>query len=89
MVITSDTGEYSYTVDPALKDYQDLVEKDGGQDSFTIIVSDPYGATHEETIVFDVTHKPGSEEGEGKLLLDDNIPTVEVTEYYHEYFKKD
>ena len=88
LVINSETGEYSYTVDPALEDYQDLVEKDGGQDSFTIIVSDPYGATHEETIVFDVTYKEG-QDGSGTLKLEEPDAPVEVTEDNGEYFKKD
>ena len=88
LVINSETGEYSYTVDPALDAYQELAEKDGGQDSFTIIVSDPYGATHEETIVFDVTHKEGGH-GQGDLTLKEPDAPVKVTEDNHEYFKKD
>lgn len=88
LVINSETGEYSYTVDPALDAYQQLAGTDGGQDSFTIIVSDPYGATHEETIVFDVTHKEGGN-GQGDLTLKEPNAPVEVTEDNREYFKKD
>ena len=88
LVINSETGEYSYTVDPALDAYQQLAGTDGGQDSFTIIVSDPYGATHEETIVFDVTHKEGGH-GQGDLTLKEPDAPVKVTEDNHEYFKKD
>ena len=88
LVINSETGEYSYTVDPALDAYQQLAGTDGGQDSFTIIVSDPYGATHEETIVFDVTHKEGGN-GQGDLTLKEPDAPVGVTEDNGEHFKTD
>ena len=64
LTINAQTGEFSYTVDTLSDAYQALGNStQSGRESFTIIVADPDGKTHEETIHFDVFYY--TEEGGG------------------------
>lgn len=80
LTINAQTGEFSYTVDTLSDAYRGTNGEKLGQESFTIIVADPYGKTHEETIYFDVFyHTEGEGGGKGPELKEDQTP-VDVQE---------
>ena len=88
LTINSETGEFSYTVDTLSDAYQALENStQPGRESFTIIVADPYGKTHEETIHFDVFYHDGTGGGQAPGL--DDVQPVEVDEDGGEYFETD
>ena len=55
LTIDAQTGKYTYVVDPFSEAYRELQTGEQGKESFTITVTDPYGATGTKEIVFDVT----------------------------------
>ncbi len=88
LTINSETGEFSYTVDTLSDAYQGTDGEKLGQESFTIIVADPYGKTHEETIHFDVYYHG---EGSGGTVpeLGKDQTSVGIEEDDGEYFETD
>ena len=88
LTINAQTGEFSYTVDTLSDAYQGTDGEWLGQESFTIIVADPYGKTHEETIHFDVYYHSGDGGGQAPVLGDDQTP-VDVDEDDGKYFETD
>ena len=84
LTIDAETGEYTYVVDPFSEEYKKLPIGEQGNESFTITVTDPYGATGTKEIVFDVTKVEGTEGGElPDLKAPKNMP--EVTEDNGQY----
>ena len=80
----AETGEYTYVVDPFSEEYKKLPIGKQGNESFTITVTDPYGATGTKEIVFDVTKVEGTEGGElPDLKAPEDMP--EVTEDNGQY----
>ncbi len=89
LTINAQTGEFSYTVDTLSDAYQALNgDTQPGRESFTIIVADPDGKTHEETIHFDVSYYGGNGGGQAPVLGDNQTP-VDVEEDGGEYFETD
>ena len=88
LTINSETGEFSYTVDPLSEKYTGTENQYLGKESFTIIVADPYGKTHEETIHFDVYYHG---EGSGGTVpeLGKDQTSVGIEEDDGEYFETD
>ena len=68
LTIDAETGEYTYVVDPFSEEYKKLPIGKQGNESFTITVTDPYGATGTKEIVFDVTKVEGGT-GPGSIGL--------------------
>ena len=68
LTIDAETGEYTYVVDPFSEEYKKLPIGKQGNESFTITVTDPYGATGTKEIVFDVTKVEGGT-GPGSIEL--------------------
>ena len=84
LTIDAETGEYTYVVDPFSEEYKKLPIGEQGNESFTITVTDPYGATGTKEIVFDVTKVEGTEGGElPDLKAPEDMP--EVTEDNGQY----
>ena len=81
LTIDAQTGKYTYVVDPFSEEYQKLQTGAQGKESFTITVTDPYGATGTKEIVFDVTRvEGGTGPGSVELQLQEPGGPTYVTE---------
>ena len=81
LTIDAETGEYTYVVDPFSEEYKKLQTGEQGKESFTITVTDPYGATGTKEIVFDVTRvEGGTGPGSIELQLQEPGDSTDVTE---------
>ena len=81
LTIDAETGEYTYVVDPFSEEYKKLQTGEQGKESFTITVTDPYGATGTKEIVFDVTKvEGGTGPGSIELQLQEPGDSTDVTE---------
>ena len=81
LTIDAETGEYTYVVDPFSEEYKKLPIGEQGNESFTITVTDPYGATGTKEIVFDVTRvEGGTSPGSIELQLQEPGDSTDVTE---------
>ncbi|MFR9012873.1 MAG: VCBS domain-containing protein, partial [Desulfovibrio piger] len=81
LTIDAQTGQYTYVVDPFSEEYQKLQTGENGKESFTITVTDPYGATGTKEIVFDVTRvEGGTGPGSVELQLQEPGGPTYVTE---------
>ena len=81
LTIDAQTGKYTYVVDPFSEEYQKLQTGEQGKESFTITVTDPYGATGTKEIVFDVTKvEGGTSPGSIELQLQGPGDPTDVTE---------
>ena len=81
LTIDAQTGKYTYVVDPFSEEYQKLQTGEQGKESFTITVTDPYGATGTKEIVFDVTKvEGGTSPGSIELQLQEPGDSTDVTE---------
>ena len=81
LTIDAQTGEYTYVVDPFSEEYKKLPIGEQGKESFTITVTDPYGATGTKEIVFDVTKvEGGTSPGSIELQLQEPGDPTDVTE---------
>ena len=81
LTIDAETGEYTYVVDPFSEEYKKLRTGEQGKESFTITVTDPYGATGTKEIVFDVTRvEGGTGPGSIELQLQEPGDSTDVTE---------
>ena len=81
LTIDAETGEYTYVVDPFSEEYKKLQTGEQGKESFTITVTDPYGATGTKEIVFDVTKvEGGTSPGSIELQLQEPGDPTDVTE---------
>ena len=81
LTIDAETGEYTYVVDPFSEEYKKLPIGEQGNESFTITVTDPYGATGTKEIVFDVTKvEGGTSPGSIELQLQEPGDSTDVIE---------
>ena len=81
LTIDAETGEYTYVVDPFSEEYKKLQTGEQSKESFTITVTDPYGATGTKEIVFDVTKvEGGTGPGSIELQLQEPGDSTDVTE---------